>query len=319
VAAYAAPTTCPDRAWFDAELARRVAASGEATTPASLDVQVQAVDAGFVGTLRYSDAGSGQATRTVRHQSCEQVVRALALIGAVLAEASARRASAPATLAFDDSDGARTERGAARAGGPRRVGGAGAHRAARPAPPEPAWDTRARLSAGLGIMSALSPALLAAPRLGLGLERQQERSRVGYVLHVSVSRAESGTLEKDGARAELTWTAARLDGCGRLGLGTGTSLAGCAYADVGKLAGESTEGVTTGHTRRALWLSPGLGVVVGSKLVGPLGLELGLRGFAPLVRPRFYFTDPEGSGRSWLHQVPSVGASAEVSLVSRFP
>jgi hypothetical protein len=324
VTSYAAPATCPDQAWFDAELARRIATSrGEAPSPASLDVQLRAVDSGFVGTLRYSDATSGQATRTVRHQSCEQVVRALALIGAVLAEASANQQTAPATLAFDDSSGSGADRNPSRSGAKRRTGQSGVPRAARPKPPEPAWQTHGRLSAGLGVAYALAPALVMTPRLGLGLERRRERSQVGYLLNVSISRATSGKLERDGGSAELTWTAVRLDGCGHLSLGTGASLAGCAWADVGALAGEGVEGVTNGRTRRALWLSPGLGVLVESKLVGPLGLELGLRGFAPLVRPRFYFNSPDqpdGSDRRWLpRRVPSVGASAEVNLVSRFP
>jgi hypothetical protein len=48
-------------------------------------------------------------------------------------------------------------------------------------------------------------------------------------------------------------------------------------------------------------------------------LELGLRGFRPLVRPRFYFNPQDGSGQRWLHQVPLVGASAEADLVTHFP
>ncbi|MBN1606749.1 MAG: hypothetical protein JW940_08950 [Polyangiaceae bacterium] len=323
VAAYAAPSTCPDQAWFEAELMRRVAASGEATSPATLSISVRAADAGFVGALRYSDAGSGQATRTVRHQSCEQVVRALALIGAVLAEASAKKQAAPTTLAFDDSAGSRAERGPTRTSALRRVGQADAPREARPEPKEAAWQTRGRLAAGLGVAFALAPDLVMTPRVGLGLERQQERAPLGYRLSVSLSRATSGTLEKYGASAELAWTTGRLDGCGCLRLGPGVSLDGCAYADVGELVGASIEGVTNGHTRRTLWLSPGLGVVIGSTLLGPLGLELGLRGFAPLVRPRFYFNapdQPDGSDPRWLHRrVPSVGASAEADLVTRFP
>jgi hypothetical protein len=320
VAGYTVPPTCPDRTWFDAELTRRVATNrAEAAAPATLQVDVRAVESGFVGTLHYTDSSSGQAIRTVRHQSCEQVVRALALIGAVLTEASARRQAAPATLAFDDAAASRAEPRPARTGAPRRVGQTQAPRTARPVPKEPAWRTHGRLGAGLGVASALAPDWLLTPRFALGLERQPVRSRFGYIVGVSFSYAQSGTLELERASAELTWTAARLEGCAQLGLTGHASLAGCAYAEVGELAGRSIEGVTQDQTHRRLWASPGLGVALGSTLVGPLSLELGLRGFRPLVRPRFYFNPPDGGAQRWLHEVPPVGASAEAALVTHFP
>ena len=82
VESYVAPEVCPDVSRFEAELRQRSAAS--AVPQGNLRVRIETQPDGFFGQIQRVEHAADLGTRELRHASCEQLVHALALIGALL-------------------------------------------------------------------------------------------------------------------------------------------------------------------------------------------------------------------------------------------
>ncbi|HMA91191.1 MAG TPA: hypothetical protein VKP30_00835, partial [Polyangiaceae bacterium] len=82
--AYRPAIGCPAREVFAEELLRRMLFRAPRSDK-SLRVSIEYVDSAYVGSVALADA-EFTAARQVRNESCEQVVQALALMGALLLE-----------------------------------------------------------------------------------------------------------------------------------------------------------------------------------------------------------------------------------------
>jgi hypothetical protein len=199
VEAYEAPDVCPDAAWFEAELQRRL----PGVTPASgaLRIRVEGLDDGFVGTIRRGAHDTDLGARDVRHGSCAQVVDALALIGALwLAPDRELPADTPA---------------------PEPV-------PATPPPPPPrvaraesAPSTPVRIahgpSLGVAAQALVAPSVGVGPRLAYGLSLKHARS--DSEIRLAWTHSESGNISNaTGASAELVYSAGQLRLCEAIAL-----------------------------------------------------------------------------------------------------
>src|SRR5512146_117694 len=74
VSHYLAPPECPSAAWFHGELTRRL---GSRDAPSPIAVEIRPAEGGFFGRVRVGETAESEIVREVRHESCEQVARAL--------------------------------------------------------------------------------------------------------------------------------------------------------------------------------------------------------------------------------------------------
>ena len=299
-ARYSAPPECPPPAWFEAELSARL--HGREST-ASLWVDIRAAEGGFVGRVEWRDPALAAVTREVRHGSCEQVARALALIGAVLIETSAAPpAKPPESVPL-----------------PAAPAIAPAPPAERPIGPLPrrAWTWHTGPSMSLGVMSAVAPILLAGPRPGWELSAEHPRGERGYIVGLSLGSLGTGQRPYELGQAALGWYAVRLEACALWRVTGRVGVAPCLMMDAGELRGEGYGTLQT-FRQKSLWLSPGLTGRGELRLIGPLAFRIEMGGFFPLYTPTFYFVRPDDT-HAPVYRVKAVGLTMEAGLVARLP
>ena len=319
---YAAPDGCPGVEDFRQELgARLVDTSPEAWHGFAFWVSVQAADAGYVARLRVIDPKGSDIDREVSDPQCREVVRAVAFVAAVLVDPNAA-SSPPAPVAeTPPSSGALppVPPSAAAPPPPPVAQPAPASVAPRPPPPPPpaatweptGWTGLATL--GLTAHGAVADGVMLGPRFGLGVRYGDGWGAAG---HLSVTRAQSGTVDREIGRAKLTWMAARTDLCLAFRPYQRVGLLPCLLLEVGQLRGEGTVGDSR-TDQAARWLAPGgLGRAV-VRLVDPLGAYLEVGAVAPIIKPRFYFSGPDG--QETVHRVPGQGLFAGIGLALEFP
>jgi hypothetical protein len=275
---YRAPAGCPDSEAFTAEVRARA--------PRSFDLGARAVEvtvtssqaaspgaAAFEGRVVITDEEGVTPSRAVHGDTCEEVVRALALAVAMTIE-PAESGPAPA-----------------RAGvAPPRPAAATPSAAAPPAdegatPPR----ERLRVAAGLrgGAESAVGPLL--APTLGVYVDLALGRAS----LRVGAARAVSPIVERGAGSARFARTTAIVDGCWpSLRAAASLSLAPCATFELGSLTSDGQATVDAESSSR-VWAAAGLAGRLAWEPFGPLVLELEARATAPLTRDRFYFRPAE--------------------------
>ena len=136
---------------------------------------------------------------------------------------------------------------------------------------------------------------------------------------LSFSYAKSGAIRGTIGDAELRWLAARTELSGRLVATNVFSVSGCGSFELGQLQGRGSGGAVAPKTEAALWLAPGLSLRGTATLERTLvvGVEAGV--FAPLIRPRFYFSNGDDADSETIHQVPVLGFRAQATLGVRFP
>ncbi len=297
-ASYSAPPECPPRAWFEAELTARLHGRGAS---ASLWVDIRPAEGGFMGRVEWHDPVLGAVTREVHHESCEQVARALALIGAVLIETSAPPpARLPESVLLPPPPPIERSPPALRPILP---------------PRRPEWKWRTGPSVSFGLMSAVAPIVLAGPRAGWELSADQPGR--GYIVALSLGRLRTGRRRYQIAEATLDWYALRLEGCVSWRVTERLGVAACLMTDVGELKGEGF-GMFNNFRQKSLWLSPGCAGRGEVRLVGPLAIRIEAGAFFPLWPPNFYFPRPNGS-KVAVHRVPAAGLALEAALVARLP
>ena len=265
---YAAPAECPDEGTFVAAItarapsARRVEAGG-----GEVHLHVHVVADG-PSTLSVSFA-QGSSRREIPAASCDEAVSSMAVIAAMVLEASpeSRIAMSDAPVADDAASTAAPAVAAEPAPQPSPA----------PAPfvppPDPVQDIspsravergssqeRARLgfNAGVGLESAVapSPPLIAAVGSTLAWERGGLWSpSLGLQFLVS---AEATETSQDGD-AEFRLVTGRLNGCPlRLGSDSSPRLRPCVSFDAGALRGEGAGAARNPQTEWIPWLSAGL-------------------------------------------------------------
>ena len=183
---YDAPNECPTARVFEQQVQRLRPEATDASR-SSLDVQIDHDSEGFRGTLRMPESSDASLTRELRSRDCTELVKALALVGAVLIDPDARvraEATEPENEAGMRGSGAGSHGRPAQRGRSAATTHASAPRsperfdAARPTrvPSEPeATRSPARwcvlVGAGLHVQSAVAPRLTLGPRLTVGVRR----------------------------------------------------------------------------------------------------------------------------------------------------
>jgi hypothetical protein len=267
-------------------------------------------EGGAHGTVVISEPSGATVTRRLEGNDCREVTDALAFIVAELGRA----------IRIDEE------------GAPPPAGPAAPPSAPIPSP-EPARATpaseatprtspsRLRWEAGVGLEAVLAPApdWMLAP-FGY-FEGGWANDGVSPLLSLRLSflYAKSGSIHGTVGDAEIRWAVARAELCGpRFGDGS-FSASGCAFFDAGAIEGSGSR-ATDPKTPVAPWLSPGLAVRGQLLLERTLVVGVQAGAFVPLVRPRFYFSNPEaGAAGDTLHEVPKVGFRAGFSLGVLFP
>jgi hypothetical protein len=311
---YLAPPACPGAAWFEAELAARLGLRGsEIPARVALTVEIQAVEAGYLGRARWLDPEGSEIVREVSHQSCEQVARALALIGAVMAETSAApRADGPLARATGPAGAASVPPSVPSAVPPP----AGAPES-RPLVVYAPWRWRTGPSMTLGLASSVMPIVAAGPRGGWEIVAEEPFGHGGYAAGLSLGYLRTGTRDYDGYQASFTWIALRIEACPFWRPVRRLDLAWCIFADVGELRGQGI-GKPNYLDRGSLWTSPGLAGRADWRIFGPLAVRIEGGPFFPLWPPTFYFPLPD-NGKQEIYRVPNAGLTVEAGLAAHLP
>jgi hypothetical protein len=292
---YRAPAGCGDEAQFRAQVAARTTIPMDGSTGRRLWVEVTTGE-GIHGRLVAFDEAGATVVRDVEGASCDEVVRALALIGAVILEgrdAPAAEAVPPPVVPT--------------APPPPVVD------ARREAPPEPPSAGRAEWSAGLhgAAQGGVGPTLAFGPRAFVDLADAtggwlSPSARLSFVW--TLPRTTS-TPEGD---AELTWMSARLEACPvRLRAGI-VDVAPCASFDAGRIGGAGSQTDAPAEPAR-WWMAPGALSRVAVSLTRHLALEAELGVSFPLSEYRFFFAPSPP-----FYEVPRVAGAAGLGVAFRF-
>lgn len=337
---YRVPAECPARDVFVRELGARTNRVQTAGSGAQGTLFVDISRAGPLrGAILFREASGRETERSVVGESCDDVVRALALIAAVLVDPETQ---AGAPLPSEESLASTVLGGAAVSEGGAGSPPAGAAEASatpadsvtapvapadrepvpvrRPARAPAVHDSAATASPapkaswhfGLGGGAALRTGVAPDAVFGFAVEASVERrlrKAFAFALGITVQRSQSGTVQTEGGDADFTWTAARLWMCPWRWPSAGSaSLAACAAFEAGALKGRGFN-TDQAEEQTTAWLAPG-GFVRGE--VRPaqiLALALDAGFGVPLVRTDFYF-DPGISA----FKVPWLGAFAVLGI-----
>jgi hypothetical protein len=286
---YRAPDGCPTSAEFSAEVARRTPEWEARRAELVVAVEVTPDASGLVGRVRFERAGR-ETVRELHASSCGELVRALALIVAILIDPGADVTPAP----------------------PRRTPTVSAPEP--PAPPPPAAIPSLFFIAGpeLVLQTGVVPGLGVGERLFVALGREgavwASSARLSATrLHGDAVSAESG------AEASFELVSARLEasvirfGWGRLALEPGL------FFELGRLRVEGQHPLGA-VTRERLWATAGVSVRPSVTLARRLVLGLALGAHVPLLRYDFAFI-----GENRLYQNEALGFDAALTLGVRFP
>ena len=281
---YDVPDGCPDADGFASEVLARAPSSANLAAT-SFDVTISTTTGRFEGRVTVRDEDGASPSRAVQADSCEEVVRALALVVAMTFDPD-ERPSAPVPAA---------------------------------APPDPAPETApdriapapARLRFGVGarggVTSAVGP--LVSPMLGGYVALEARR----FSLRMGVSRAESSIVERVAGSATFARTTGMVDACPLLSRGSTVSGAACAGLEVGTLASTGRDTVSPESSTRP-WVAAGLAARLGWEPLPRFVLELEGRGSFPLVRDRFVFRPSDE-----VFETPLLAISAALTAGVRFP
>jgi hypothetical protein len=306
---YTAPAGCPTREAFVGRLKTRTTKFREALegeVARVFTVELASTGDAAKGRLTVGATDGSSATREVRAATCEQVEAALALVVAVAIDPQALLDPAP-----PNEPEPRPPTPAAPAPPPASPASAEITR-----PPEgsrPVADRRPyHLAMGLrwdemsGITPLLRPVLRPFVEWGMGGRTVAPSFRLSFAWTRNAHVA-AGTNA-----ADVSWYAARVEGC-PLRIGSeALSLAPCVTFDAGALRVAGENPAVPARTRP--WLSAGLDARATARLWRWLFAELEAGAAAPWIKDRWVFADG-----TELHTAPPVAVWAGAGLACRFP
>jgi hypothetical protein len=288
---YSAPDFCPDRAQFSDQVALRTAEWLPAGSEFQVSVEIAPEATGLVARVRFARAGR-ETLRELRAESCEELVRALALIVAILIDPHANVTPAPA-----------------------RSGASPATSSGPAAPEVPAGESpRPFFVAGpeLALQTAAVPRLAVGTRVFIALGRDGERWASSLRLGLTRIRSDAAS-QASLARATFEVDSARLEG-GVLRLVWGPlELEPGVLVELGRLRAEGQHPLGP-VLREKIWATAGLNVRPWVTLARRLVLGAAAGVHLPLVRYRFAFI-----GENTLYQNEAVGFDGALTLGVRFP
>ncbi len=257
---YSAPAGCPDAdAFFAALAARAPAARVDASDVREFRVTFVDDGARTTGTLAVI-SGDDVTSREVSGATCAETVSALALVAALAVE---ERASRPAVVI-------RTGRDPVPPPPP------------PPVSPSPAPRWRVAVGSGIEVESGVAPGTI----LGVPVFVRIDRGTDGPGLRVGLTRSEQDDVIMSAGAAAFRWTVGWADACPIARRAGRVSGRACAGVEAGVLEGSGTS-VDSPATDQRPWVAARARVAVATR-IGPVELELGANGAAPLVRDRFF-------------------------------
>lgn len=300
---YEVPQSCPSRADFSALVATRTRSwlMLDAPIAVSVEVQVAAQGAPFAGKVTLVREGRAT-TRELSAPRCDELVRALALIVAILIDPRAGHDATPGEL-----PSASPPAGGATAPGPPV---APRSDAPSPAAPQPPWFA---VGPEAVLQTAVTGEPFIGPRIFLAVGRGESSMWLSSA-RLAFARAFShATSPTSGSRAEFELGTARLEGCIlRAALGI-FALEPCVFFEAGRLEARGLH--RSGDVRRVEpWATTGLSLRPTLTLARRVVISAGLGFHVPLTHYQFAFT-----GEPLLTETGKLGFDAAVGVGVRFP
>jgi hypothetical protein len=305
---YRAPPGCPDAEAFANRVQERTARArlGELHELArTFVVEIRTDDAGATARLSFIDSRGAPVVRSVRGQTCDEVVSAIALVTALAIDAGPSPAGEPAPAVASAPPPAAPPASTERA--PK-----GNKRFVRA--PEP--DVLAWL---VGVHASVSTWLGPSPNLGVGVFGEvgaYAGASARLTLLYSTSHELVGLPDGTFRRADFMAFVARAEGCPHaFALGAGFRFVPCLALGVGWLEGKGDEENVNpwkrgGHPWVDLVPTLRFDWTVSDSLVFFAQGELGV----PLVREKFIFEGPEQD----IFEIPAAGVGAAFGMAWRF-
>jgi hypothetical protein len=302
---YEAPAACPDRSAFLAAVRARTARArlvSEHEPAISFTAIVESTGSDAVGHLEVREPEPDSAAvqrRSLSSRTCVEVVKALALVVALLLDPDARTGD-PAPL----DEPAPPPPPAL----PKRLED-------KPSPRPTPHSEALAAGAEVGMVGGIGPAL--APVVGAFVDLELERTGATMLRFEPSFRlgADFGTTSSDlpaGAQ-RYWWLAGALRVCPlRLVPVEGLRLAPCGGIQVGAHHG-STREVPNPTSSADLWVAPTFGASFDWRLSQTVSLELWGGGAAPLIRTRFFLAP-----NTTIFEVPAVSGGGGIALRARF-
>jgi hypothetical protein len=316
---YRSEGQCPSGESFFGEVRARTdkvrgATAGERARALRVEVQEGARES--QGSLVIVGAdGAASSVRTVRAKTCDDVVRALALVAALAIDPEAKTAPrvdpvpvsstaqgappAPTATALDAGTDAESPDAAPRL--PETTS-----RPGRPAPPEPREPAEppARTTASLGLALGLEGATVLearpSPVVVVGLDIARNRLISPWIA-LRLARSFEGEAATSAGTAKLVFSSAALEACPlRLRVAEPLALFPCGRVAFGFVEAEGA-GVTTPASALRGWGDVGLHARAALHLAGPLHLDGHVGARVPLFRDT-YFVDTATT----LYEIPRV-------------
>ncbi len=314
--AYHAPSGCPDQAAFEAELAQHLGATtlaelGELAR--TLTIVIDEDSSGFRARVELMDRDGNATSREMTAPTCDQAMRAIALVAALAARSQADRnatatgqakpTGAPATAPVAPQ-GDRVENQTA------EPEAQNAPTSAKPRTPDREAETEREIAAGLTLATGVGPGaaggVVVLGRLGLA----------GKVARSIALRAQaSDTFRRELAAADVRMRVikGRLELCPfEPSLAGSLRLSPCPGFEVGSQSGESyedAERVAKSNTEARLWLAATLAARLRFR-AGSLGASFGPDLAIPITKNRFFLSQPT----TLVYEVPDIAVGAEATF-----
>lgn len=316
---YRSEGQCPSGAAFFGEVRARTdkvrsATEGEPARVLRVEVQEGAKDS--QGSLVVVGAdGAASSVRRVRATTCDDVVRALALVAALAIDPEAKTAPrvAPSPLPqapdAEPPPSATAPATAVDAGAPEAATSPPPRTTARttptatpklPEPPEPPAKTEISLGLGVGLEGATVLEARPSPVLVLGFDVARNRLLAPW-LALRLARSFEGEAATAAGTAKLVFSSAALEGCPlRLRLAEPLALSPCARVAFGFVEAEGA-GISTPASALRGWGDVGMHARAALHLAGPVHLDGHVGARVPLFRDT-YFVD----AGTTLYEIPRV-------------
>ncbi len=303
---YRAPPSCPTATVFEAEVWRRLSPEGvRATEQRSLGVTIAQDALGYRGTLRVSESSDGASGRELGSADCGELVRALALVAAVVLNPAEGTPAVPAVPAPATSV-------APVIAEPKAAPVATPAYEPAPRPSSPRGRVVVVGAVAGGLQSGIGGDLVWSPRIALGAEYHSIHWPWGVGVRFSGSRATGDTSTSLGT-ADFVWTSGRVELCPIWRASGGVMVSACGLVEAGEVRGS----IGTTQKSHSL-LAPGGLVRVEGRAFWPLWLYGDVGVTRPLARAKF-FIQGQGGEHKLVYQLPEVVLAAGLGLLVRWP
>lgn len=304
--AYDAPSGCPDRgAFLDAIRARtprpRLAATDDQEPAITLHVAIDSGDESTSGRLELREPDGTEETRSVTGRTCGEVMKALALVAAVMLDPEARMGPEP-PVPSPPSPPPPTSSAAP---------------PPKPRPPQPssprprrrsAW--RPAAGAEIGMLGGVGPGV--APMAGAFFDVERASRALTSTARLSLDVATTSSNLRGGSQT-YEWLGATLRICpAYVSLPVRLRVAPCAALQTAGHRG-TPRNVRNATTNVDLWLAPALAGALEWEASPALSVELQGGVLFPLRRTRFFLA-PD----STIFEIPAAAGTVSLGVRIRF-